>query len=424
MELDDPGLERDRRVPARTPPGGRSPGPGPPAARTTSKPSASSAIPQRRERSGDPHAPVRVRRRRTRPPGRRTSPGRLIEPEVGEAEERRPGARGRERPRLRRAACDGEQRRPRPGPPARARRRPRRATTPRAAASTALTPSARRARPAALTAISAAASRAASRPVSAVSAGASGRPRWRRPAAARRSARAAARPVREQVDQRLGVLVLRRVRRRQLVRRQSTIITSGMTIANAATASATASATVAPNGARRRRPWRGNPIVGRVATVRLLSHGKSRRQRTSVTARRPLASAIGRSSSRRAGSSKTFRIPEPPHRLAQGARHAPVHAASSTAQLRALAGRLVRRPPGRVLRHPRPQRLGQEHAAEDPRQHLPRRRRPVRIAGRVAPFIELGVGFNPELTARENGVLNGVLMGLDAARGARAGSTP
>ena len=36
----------------------------------------------------------------------------------------------------------------------------------------------------------------------------------------------------------------------------------------------------------------------------------------------------------------------------------------------------------------------------------------VRMAGRVAPFIELGVGFNMELTARENGVLNGVLMGL------------
>ena len=36
----------------------------------------------------------------------------------------------------------------------------------------------------------------------------------------------------------------------------------------------------------------------------------------------------------------------------------------------------------------------------------------MRIAGRVAPFIELGVGFNPELTARENAVLNGVLMGL------------
>jgi len=36
----------------------------------------------------------------------------------------------------------------------------------------------------------------------------------------------------------------------------------------------------------------------------------------------------------------------------------------------------------------------------------------VRMAGRVSPFIELGVGFNPELTARENCVLNGVLMGL------------
>jgi ABC-type polysaccharide/polyol phosphate transport system ATPase subunit len=36
----------------------------------------------------------------------------------------------------------------------------------------------------------------------------------------------------------------------------------------------------------------------------------------------------------------------------------------------------------------------------------------VRTAGRVAPFIELGVGLNPELTARENGILNGVLMGL------------
>ena len=36
----------------------------------------------------------------------------------------------------------------------------------------------------------------------------------------------------------------------------------------------------------------------------------------------------------------------------------------------------------------------------------------IRIAGRLAPFIELGVGFNPELTARENNEINGVLMGL------------
>ena len=36
----------------------------------------------------------------------------------------------------------------------------------------------------------------------------------------------------------------------------------------------------------------------------------------------------------------------------------------------------------------------------------------IRMAGMPAPFIELGVGFNPELSARENVVLNGVMMGL------------
>ncbi len=43
----------------------------------------------------------------------------------------------------------------------------------------------------------------------------------------------------------------------------------------------------------------------------------------------------------------------------------------------------------------------------------------VRLAGRLAPFIELGVGFNPELTSRENVVLNGVLMGLSRAEAQR-----
>ncbi len=43
----------------------------------------------------------------------------------------------------------------------------------------------------------------------------------------------------------------------------------------------------------------------------------------------------------------------------------------------------------------------------------------IRMAGRMAPFIELGVGFNPELTARENVQLNGVLMGLSRREAAR-----
>jgi ABC-type polysaccharide/polyol phosphate transport system ATPase subunit len=36
----------------------------------------------------------------------------------------------------------------------------------------------------------------------------------------------------------------------------------------------------------------------------------------------------------------------------------------------------------------------------------------VRIGGRVSPFIELGVGFNPEFTARRNVEINGMLIGL------------
>jgi len=43
----------------------------------------------------------------------------------------------------------------------------------------------------------------------------------------------------------------------------------------------------------------------------------------------------------------------------------------------------------------------------------------LRVAGRLAPFIELGVGFNPELTSRENVVLNGVLMGLSRQQARR-----
>ena len=36
----------------------------------------------------------------------------------------------------------------------------------------------------------------------------------------------------------------------------------------------------------------------------------------------------------------------------------------------------------------------------------------IRVAGKIAPVIELGVGFQPELAARENIVLNGLMMGL------------
>jgi ABC-type polysaccharide/polyol phosphate transport system ATPase subunit len=39
----------------------------------------------------------------------------------------------------------------------------------------------------------------------------------------------------------------------------------------------------------------------------------------------------------------------------------------------------------------------------------------VQVQGRVAPLIELGSGFNPELTGRENVVFNGILLGMTEA---------
>jgi ABC-type polysaccharide/polyol phosphate transport system ATPase subunit len=36
----------------------------------------------------------------------------------------------------------------------------------------------------------------------------------------------------------------------------------------------------------------------------------------------------------------------------------------------------------------------------------------LEIRGRLSPFIELGVGFNPELTARDNVIINAIMLGL------------
>ena len=36
----------------------------------------------------------------------------------------------------------------------------------------------------------------------------------------------------------------------------------------------------------------------------------------------------------------------------------------------------------------------------------------IKIQGRLVPFIELGVGFNPELSGRDNVYLNGSMMGF------------
>ena len=105
-----------------------------------------------------------------------------------------------------------------------------------------------------------------------------------------------------------------------------------------------------------------------------------------------------------------------PH--AEGARRAPA-AAPELRAARGAARRVARGRQGRVLRHRRAQRQRQEHAHEVPRRHL---HAPTRgemwLRGRMAPFIELGVGFNPDLTAHDNVLLNAVMLGLtpDQAR--------
>ncbi len=43
------------------------------------------------------------------------------------------------------------------------------------------------------------------------------------------------------------------------------------------------------------------------------------------------------------------------------------------------------------------------------------RLRLARIHGRLSPFIELGVGFNPDLPARDNVIINAIMLGLTRA---------
>ena len=89
------------------------------------------------------------------------------------------------------------------------------------------------------------------------------------------------------------------------------------------------------------------------------------------------------------------------------------------------AARRELRGAGRLgLRRDRPQRRGQvDDAAHDRRASC--RRPPGRVAvwGRVTPLLSLGVGFNRELTGRENILLGGLTAGLTVGRGVRRTST-
>ena len=72
--------------------------------------------------------------------------------------------------------------------------------------------------------------------------------------------------------------------------------------------------------------------------------------------------------------------------------------------------------PGRGRGPRRPQRLGQvDAAAADRRDHQAHRGR-VAVGGRIGSLLELGAGFHPDFSGRENVFLNGAIYGLRRAQ--------
>ena len=118
---------------------------------------------------------------------------------------------------------------------------------------------------------------------------------------------------------------------------------------------------------------------------------------------------------------EALQAPAPALLDAQGARAAPVRARAPTTSCTRSTTSSFDVGQGEFFGIVGPQRLRQEHAAQVPRRHLRDRRRAMRPSrGRLSPFIELGVGFNPDLTARDNVIINAIMLGLTRKRGARA----
>ena len=100
----------------------------------------------------------------------------------------------------------------------------------------------------------------------------------------------------------------------------------------------------------------------------------------------------------RAGPEDVRRDLEPPHPTSSSGRCATSRSRIEQGEVVGLIG---------------PQRRRQEHAAEaDGADHQRRRPAAIVLRGRVGTLLEVGTGFHPELTGRENIFLNGSILGL------------
>ena len=160
--------------------------------------------------------------------------------------------------------------------------------------------------------------------------------------------------------------------------------------------------------------WYAVPLLAPAAALAFGSSGRDRHTHGGGTSPGPLAcSSCG------AGRWGLQGLPAAAPALhdAQGAGTAPVHARVPTRCLQALDDVSFEVKRGRVLRHRGPQRVAARapcssaspgSTASTPGQ--------IAVAGRLSPFIELGVGFNPELTARDNVFINAIMLGLTRTR--------